>query len=131
MELFMLDYQAFRVRLRRLLLVSKRLLGDVAADAGVSAVTLTRYLNGSRDPEPETVCRLALSFNVSVDWLLGLPGDWVKLLPDERALLEAYAVADPETRRAAAALLRAAPEALPRDPVPAGCADLPEGAGPR
>ncbi|MFC7441431.1 helix-turn-helix domain-containing protein [Laceyella putida] len=44
---------------------------DAAKKLGISNVTLSQYENGIRNPDPETLLKLADLYNVSTDWLLG------------------------------------------------------------
>ena len=45
---------------------------DIADFLGVSRVTYTRYENGSREPDFDTISKLANYFGVSTDYLLGM-----------------------------------------------------------
>ena len=45
---------------------------DLAALSGVTAATISRYLNGLRTPTVDNVVLLADALDVSVDYLLGL-----------------------------------------------------------
>jgi len=45
---------------------------DIAKLLGTSRPTVTRYENGKREPDFNTIVKLARHFNVSVDYLLGL-----------------------------------------------------------
>ncbi|TCS95443.1 UTRA domain-containing protein [Hazenella coriacea] len=44
---------------------------DAAREIGISNVTLSQYEKGIRNPDPETLLKLADLYNVSIDWLLG------------------------------------------------------------
>ena len=45
---------------------------DIADFLGVSRVTYTRYENGSREPDFDTISKFANYFGVSTDYLLGM-----------------------------------------------------------
>lgn len=61
--------------------------------------TLSRYLQGVREPELKYVVRLARYFGVSVDWLLGLSNDRYEAVPTEvREFATLYALASPDDR---------------------------------
>ena len=45
---------------------------EVANFLGVTRVAYTRYENGSRNPDPETLSKLAEYFGVTADYILGL-----------------------------------------------------------
>ena len=61
--------------------------------------TLSRYLQGVREPELKYVVRLARYFGVSVDWLLGLSNDRYEAVPSEvREFATLYALASPDDR---------------------------------
>ena len=72
---------------------------DIAAEINVSTPTLSRYLQGVREPELKYVVRLARYFGVSVDWLLGLSNDRYEAVPTEvREFATLYALASPDDR---------------------------------
>lgn len=61
---------------------------DLAALSGVSAATISRYLNGLRQPTVDNIVRLAAALHVSTDYLLCLHS-----VPDDAALIAAYSLA--------------------------------------
>ena len=46
---------------------------SVARELGLSQVVYGRYELNQREPNLDTLCRIGLTFGVSIDWLLGLP----------------------------------------------------------
>ena len=67
-----LSFDAFRNNLNALI-DSKGLLGkDLAADVMMTPASISRYINGARDPELEYVYRLSLYFGTTIDYLLGV-----------------------------------------------------------
>lgn len=68
------DYNAFQKRLRDLIESRGKLIQQVAEETGISKISLSRYLNGHREPDLKYVVALAQYFGVSVDWILGLGG---------------------------------------------------------
>ena len=63
-----LDFTAFKKNLRDLIESRGLYAKDIAAEINVSTPTLSRYLQGVREPELKYVVRLARYFGVSVDW---------------------------------------------------------------
>ena len=78
-----LDFTAFKKNLRDLIESRGLYAKDIAAEINVSTPTLSRYLQGVREPELKYVVRLARYFGVSVDWLLGLSNDRYEAVPTE------------------------------------------------
>lgn len=67
---------------------------ELSASSGVTAATISRYLNGLRMPTVGNVILLADSLNVSVDYLLGLHD-----VPDDKILTAAYSIASNADKR--------------------------------
>lgn len=67
---------------------------ELSALSGVTAATVSRYLNGLRNPTVENVVLLADALNVSVDYLLGLHD-----VPDDKILISAYSKASGDDKR--------------------------------
>ena len=101
-----MDYSIFRQRLRGLLDNRNLSLKIAAEELGVTAATLSRYLNGDRTPDLPYVVRLCEYFNVSFDWLLGLNGDRFNTMPQEvRDIAYLYSMASEDDRRVVQAVL--------------------------
>lgn len=93
-----LDFTAFKKNLRDLIESRGLYAKDIAAEINVSTPTLSRYLQGVREPELKYVVRLARYFGVSVDWLLGLSNDRYEAVPTEvREFATLYALASQMT----------------------------------
>ena len=67
---------------------------DLAALSGVTAATISRYLNGLRTPTVDNIILLADALDVSVDFLLGL-----HIVPDDNMLVSLYCVASIDEMR--------------------------------
>lgn len=67
---------------------------ELSSLSGVTAATISRYLNGLRMPSVENIILLADSLNVSVDYLLGLHD-----VPDDKILTAAYSIASSADKR--------------------------------
>ena len=94
-----LDFTAFKKNLRDLIESRGLYAKDIAAEINVSTPTLSRCLQGVREPELKYVVRLARYFGVSVDWLLGLSNDRYEAVPTEvREFATLYALASPDDR---------------------------------
>ena len=59
------------MRIRELLKQKKKKQADLAAFRGCSTSAITFYATGRREPDIETLCKIADFFGVSVDYLLG------------------------------------------------------------
>jgi len=80
---------SWRERLRAAVRASRRKHSAIAADAGVTPVTLSRILNAAEvKPAFETVVRIAHAVNESVGWLLEEPGHDLSA-PQKKRLAEA------------------------------------------
>ena len=103
---FIVDYNAFRQRLRELIDSRGKLIQQVAEETGISKITMSRYLNGHRDPDLKYVVALARYFGVSVDWILGLGGEKFDVLPREtKEFVHLINLASPHDRRVIDAVL--------------------------
>jgi len=58
-------------RLREARLKANLMQKDAAKKIGISNVTLSQYEKGIRNPDPNTLIKLANLYGVSIDWLLG------------------------------------------------------------
>lgn len=67
---------------------------DLAALSGVTAATISRYLNGLRTPTVDNVVLLADALDVSVDYLLGRHN-----VPDDKMLVSLYSIASSDDER--------------------------------
>lgn len=100
------DYTAFRKNLRNLIESNGKSHRDTAAELNISFTTLSRYMNGHREPDLKYVVLLAQYFHVSIDWLLGFNEDRYEVLPPEiRELIALYNIASPDDRRVVDAVL--------------------------
>lgn len=51
----------------------KKITQQVAADfLGIQQGTLSKYENGRLEPDIETLCKIAVFYEVSTDWLFGI-----------------------------------------------------------
>ena len=103
---FQFDFTTFRANLRSLM-DSRGLSINAAADKlGVSPSSLSRYLNGLRDPELSYVIQIAEYFGVSTDWLLGLTNDIRTRMPLEvYEVAHLYSISNPDDRAVVQAVL--------------------------
>lgn len=61
---------------------------ELSALSGVTATSISRYLNSLRTPTVGNIILLAKALNVSVDYLLGLHD-----VPDDKILTATYSIA--------------------------------------
>lgn len=100
------DFSAFQKNLRNLIDSHGITVKGLAEDVNISHVTISRYLNGHREPDLKYVLSLAQYFKVSIDWLLGFSDDRYEVLPQEsRALITLFNKASPDDRRVIEAVL--------------------------
>ena len=57
-------------RLRKAILLKNKTLKKFALNAGISYVTLQRYLSGKRQPNVDALLKINNHLDVSLDWLL-------------------------------------------------------------
>lgn len=51
----------------------KKITQQVAADfLNIQQCTLSKYENGRLEPDVETICKMALFYGVTTDWLFGI-----------------------------------------------------------
>lgn len=67
---------------------------ELSSISGVTAATISRYLNGLRMPAVDNIIQLADALDVSVDYLLGLHD-----VPEDKTLISAYSTASCEDKR--------------------------------
>ncbi len=56
---------------------------DLAKKIGVTAVTISRYVTGERMPQSDIIVKIAETFNVSTDHLLGIPAKHKSTTPQQ------------------------------------------------
>ena len=72
----------FHERLRYLIDCEEMKIKDLAAKLHLAPSTLGNYVQGTREPDYDTLRRIADYFGVSIDYLLGiLPGKCEKVCP--------------------------------------------------
>ncbi len=100
------DFSAFQKNLRHLIDSHGLTVKGLAGEVNISHITISRYLNGHREPELKYVLALAQYFRVSIDWLLGFSDDRYEVLPQEsRELITLFNKASPDDRRVVGAVL--------------------------
>ena len=94
------DYSKFQKNLSDLIYSNGKTLRATASDVGIAFPTLSRYINGHRIPELDSLIALVQYYNVPIGWLLGFNEDRYDTLPPEsRELLDLYKLASPDDRR--------------------------------
>jgi len=95
-----MDIDKFSQRLSFCMRQRKLNGAELSTLSGVTTATISRYINGLREPSVSNVILLANALNVSVDYLLGLHD-----APDAKILIEAYSIASTSDKRVLWALL--------------------------
>ena len=95
--------------LRKLHALSMKELGSLL---GLAESTISLYEKGKRQPDNETLVKIAEYFNVSVDYLLGRENEKTppaaELTEDERELLNNFRALNPTMRKYALEIIKAA-----------------------
>lgn len=86
----------FHERLRYLIDCEEIKIKDLAPRLLLAPSTLGNYVQGTREPDYDTLCRIADYFGVSVDYLLGHKSP---VADDESVLLARYRSFTPSQRR--------------------------------
>jgi len=69
----------------------------VAKDLSITPYQLSRYETGKNKPDPDMIAKIAIYYDVSSDYLLGLTDDDAPINRDEKEFLQA--VSDPDLKR--------------------------------
>ena len=65
---------------------------ELANKIGTTNVTISRYMSGERSPRIEIVAEIAKVFNVSIDYLLGLPAGKNKRFIENESMVDLYKI---------------------------------------
>lgn len=65
---------------------------ELAEKIGTTNVTISRYISGERCPRIEIVTQIAKVFNVSVDYLLGLPTGKTNQYVENESIVDLYKI---------------------------------------
>lgn len=65
---------------------------ELAQKIGTTNVTISRYISGERCPRIEIIAQIAKVFNVSIDYLLGLPTSKSSHLIENDSIIELYKI---------------------------------------
>lgn len=101
------NYTVFRTRLAALIESHGYSLKGLSPEIGITDVTLSRYMTGSRTPELPYIIRIAEFFGVSVDWLIGFNGERYDVIPEDiQELIHLYSLASKDDRLVVKAVLQ-------------------------
>jgi len=65
---------------------------ELANKIGTTNVTISRYINGERNPRIEIITEIARAFNVSLDYLVGLPSTKNRRFIENESMIELYKI---------------------------------------
>ncbi len=65
---------------------------ELAQKIGTTNVTISRYISGERCPRIEIIAQIAKVFNVSIDYLLGMPSGKSSHLIENDSIIELYKI---------------------------------------
>lgn len=102
-----MDFSVFRDNLKNL--ISNRGLSnkEFADEIQTTPATISRYLNGNRTPDIELIVRIAVYFDISIDWLLGVKEcDNRNITKDIKQIIDKYSMASVDDRRVVHAVLQ-------------------------
>ena len=84
--------EIFVKRLIELMEVNNMTQVELANKIGTTNVTISRYISGERSPRIEIASEIAKVFNVSLDYLLGLPTGHGKRFAQNESIIELYKI---------------------------------------
>ena len=91
------------IRLRELRKMSNMSQEELASKTRLSQQTISKYENGTREPDISTLKQFASIFNVSIDYLIGFSSSKHNDIPiiseEEKELLSYYAALDKTNQR--------------------------------
>ena len=91
------------IRLRELRKISNMSQEELASKTSLSQQTISKYENGTREPDISTLKQFASIFNVSIDYLIGSKSSKHNDIPiiseEEKELLSYYAALDRTNQR--------------------------------
>lgn len=104
---FWLDFDAFRRNLSAMIASKDIMYKELAQAVGTTKVTISRYVNGTRNPEIEYVYRIAKYFGVTMDFMLGINSDDnTGMTRDVREVARLYSLASDEDQDVIRTILR-------------------------
>lgn len=62
----------FGERLKMALRYAGMTQSELAKESGITAVCMSRYIRGQRDPKMSTIIKMCRVLNCSADWLMGV-----------------------------------------------------------
>lgn len=65
---------------------------ELAQKIGTTNVTISRYISGERCPRIEIIAQIAKVFNVSIDYLLGLPSSKTNQYIENESMVDLYKI---------------------------------------
>lgn len=65
---------------------------ELAKKIGTTNVTISRYISGERCPRIEIIAQIAKVFNVSIDYLLGLPSGKTNQYIENESMVDLYKI---------------------------------------
>lgn len=92
-----------RIKERQLALGMKQ--KDITEKSGISKAAISNYISGLRVPDTETLYKLSLVLETSMEWLLIGRSTNENYTEDEKQILEAYRIAAPAIQTATKKLL--------------------------
>lgn len=91
---FHMNIEKFSDRLSRCMKQSNLSGAELSALSGVTAATISRYINGLREPSISNLVLLSEALNVSIDYLIGLHD-----VSEGKSLIDAYSIASRSDKR--------------------------------
>lgn len=100
-----MNYSIFKERINYLFNRRGLSIRGLAADLGISAPTLSRYLSGDRAPDLPYLLIISDYFHVSIDWLLGIEDGREAIKDEMHEIAHLYSIASMDDRKIVHAVL--------------------------
>lgn len=102
----MLDAVEIGKRIKEKQLEHKYKQKEIIEKTGISKAAISNYINGSRVPDTESILKLSITLETSIEWLLtGKSINENFSTEEEKVIIEAYKKADPGIQLATRKLL--------------------------
>lgn len=78
---------------------------EIIEKTGISKAAISNYINGSRVPDTESILKLSITLETTIEWLLTGKSTNENLSEEEELIIKAYKEADPAIQIATKKLL--------------------------
>lgn len=78
---------------------------EIIEKTGISKAAISNYINGSRVPDTESILKLSIALETTIEWLLTGKSTNENLSEEEKLIIKAYRETDPAIQTATKKLL--------------------------